>query len=279
MKTLELSDGSAVPLLGMGTWKMQGETCREAVRDALEIGYRHIDTAQMYENESDVGAAIRESGLPRDEVFVCTKVWWERGGSKEDAAASIDESLERLGLEQVDLLLMHWPPPGGMGPILEAMTEAHVAGKARLLGVSNCTTKLVEEARAIAPIACNQVEYHPFLSQRAVIEQARELGMWVTAYCPLAQGKVMDHPTIAQLALRIGKTPVQVVLRWLLEQDHVAAIPKAESAAHRRDNLAALDFELTPTQHEAITMLARDDRLIDPEWAPDWTTETADTTD
>jgi 2,5-diketo-D-gluconate reductase B len=271
MKNIELTDGRTIPALGFGTWQLTGEECLDGVRDALDAGYRHIDTAQFYDNEAEVGRALSDSDVDREDVFLTTKIWWEHE-SKESASRSIDDSLKRLGTDRVDLLMLHWPrPDGANAPILEAMLDAQASGKAGLLGVCNFTPELLDDALAVAPVACNQVEYHPFLSQDRVLAACRERGLWVTAYSPLARGKVAGHPTLTQIGLLKEKTPAQIALRWLLDQDGIAAIPKSSSPVRRRENLALDDVALTDNDRATVQYLSRRrERQIDPDWAPRW---------
>jgi 2,5-diketo-D-gluconate reductase B len=274
MKRIELTDGRTIPALGFGTWRLAGRDCVDGVRDALEAGYRHVDTAQFYDNEAEVGRALSESSVDRDDVFLATKVWWEHE-SKESAARSIDESLTKLGTDRVDLLMLHWPRrDGANAPILEAMLEAQASGKAGLLGVCNFTPELLDDALAVAPLVCNQVEYHPFLNQDRVLAACRERGLWVTAYSPLARGKVASHPTLTQIGLLKEKTPAQIALRWLLDQEGVAVIPKSSSPARRRENLDLDDVVLTDNDRATVEFLSRRrERQIDPDWAPRWEPE------
>lgn len=274
MKNIQMTDGTTIPALGFGTWKMTGQDCLDGVRDALAAGYRHIDTAQFYDNEPEVGRAVADADVARDDVFLTTKVWWEHD-DKAAVAKSIDTSLEKLGIDRVDLLMLHWPRPDGKNaPILEAMAEAQAEGKATHLGVCNFTPELLDDALAVAPIVCNQIEYHPFLNQDRVLEACRERGLWVTAYSPLAQGKVADHPTLTQMGLLRQKTPAQVALRWLLDQQSVAVIPKSSSPERRRENLELDDVVLSDNDRATVDFLTRRrERLIDPDWAPRWEPE------
>ena len=263
-------DEHRVPALGFGTWQIEGEECVDAVRDALDLGYRHLDTAEMYGNEAEVGRAIQDSGVPRDEVFLTTKVWWENL-SYDDCIRAADASLQRLRTDRVDLLLIHWPNPRlPLDEPLRAMQTLQGDGKITHLGVSNFTPSLLEKAAARAPIACNQVEYHPFLGQDEVLEVVRDHNMMLTAYCPLAQGEISNEPVLREIGERHGKSPAQVTLRWLLQQDRVAAIPKSASADHRRENLDVFDFELSRDEMHRISGLERGEHLIDPSFAPEW---------
>ena len=266
--------GARVPALGFGTYPLAGNGGRRAIAEAIGVGYRHIDTAQMYGNQSDVGAAIKASKVDRVELFVTTKI-----DNGHHAAArvkqSTEESLKKLGTDYVDLLLIHWPVRAvPLGETLDAMAALKTAGKVRHLGVSNFNVKLLVEAagRHGVELLCNQVEYHPYLSQRDVLGELARLGMMLTAYCPVAHGKVAKDPVIAGIAKRLGKTPVQVTLRWLIEQNNVAAIPKASSRAHMEENFSIFDFALTDADRKAIDALgAPSGRIVDPGgWAPAW---------
>lgn len=269
MHTLTV-DGAKMPALGFGTFKLTGVTCRLAVRAALDVGYRHIDTARMYDNEGDVGAAIRESGVAREEIFLTTKVWFE-DLSPEGIEEQLTRSLRDLDTDYVDLALVHWPNDEfPLDATLNALNEHKEEGRTRAIGVSNFTTKLVDEALEHAPIACNQVEYHPLLDQSALLEQARANGFALTAYSPLAQGKVLDEKPVCEIAQRHEREPAQVVVRWLIQQDGVAAIPRSSEPDHIRANFEVRDFELTPDEMDALSRLARGERQIDPSWAPQW---------
>ena len=259
-----------MPLLGFGTWQLTGRDCEVGVRDALELGYRHIDTARMYGNEAEVGQGLHDSGLNRDEVFVTTKLWYS------DLSAigvhdHVERSLRALRTEYVDLLLIHWPSQRvPLAETLGAMIEARDAGRAKHLGVANFPTALLREALEHAPLICDQVEYHPYLGQPALLALARERDLMLTAYSPLAQGAVLRDPVVTQIAEEHRKSPGQVVLRWLLDQPNVAAIPKASSHEHRAANLDVFDFELSDEERGAIAGLERGGRTIDPSFGPVW---------
>lgn len=254
MKFIE-TKGARIPALGLGTWRLTGSACERTVRAALEMGYRHIDTASIYGNEAEVGAALRRSGVPREEVFLTTKVWRDSLGY-EPAKRSVAESLHRLGLDHVDLVLIHWPGPG-IAETLHAFAELRAAGRTRWIGVSNFDANLLREAieEQHADLLCNQVEYHPLNPQREVLEYGRRKGLMLTAYSPLAKGRLVDNPALARIGTAHGKTPAQVVLRWLIEQDGVAAIPKAGSEAHLAANLAIFDFTLSAAERATIDAL------------------------
>jgi 2,5-diketo-D-gluconate reductase B len=262
--------GTLVPALGFGTWPLKGDECREAVRDALSIGYRHVDTARMYGNEEEVGRGLQEGGVPREEIFLTTKLWYTEL-TRSKVIDSLHSSLRRLQTEYVDLLLVHWPSSTvPLGETMEAMTGLQREGKVRQVGVSNFPPNLLKEALGHAPVFCNQVEYHPFLGQTALLEVCRQNDVLLTAYSPIAHGAVMEEPVLQAIGQKYGKSPVQVTLRWLVQQPHVAAIPKAASPERRRQNFDIFDFELTPAEMEQVFGLDRRKRLINPSHAPEW---------
>jgi 2,5-diketo-D-gluconate reductase B len=263
-----------MPQLGLGTFRLQGQQAIDSVRNGLELGYRHIDTAQIYGNEADVGSALAASNLARDEVFVTTKIWLDNLAG-EALAPSLKESLRKLRLEQVDLTLVHWPSPGAAVPVAESMQAllgAREQGFTGAIGISNFPVALMREAiDAVGAhnIATNQVELHPYLQNRTVAAFAREMGIHVTAYMPLAYGKVMDDPVIAAIAARMNATPAQVTLAWLMAKDH-AVIPSSTKRANLASNLAASSLMLTQDDVRAIDALDRGERLVSPEFAPVW---------
>ena len=267
------ASGAEIPKLGFGTWKLKGEDATSAVETALSTGYRHIDTAQVYENEGEVGAALRTSGVAREDVFVTTKVWMDRfaAGDLED---SVKESLARLDLDHVDLVLLHWPNPDfPLAETIGALNEARSAGLTRHIGVSNFTTAWLGEAVACsdAPLAANQVEYHPFLDQTPVMDAVKDYAMALTAYCPIAQGWVFEAPVLKAIAEKHGKSPAQIALKWLINQDPVAAIPRSSRPEHIRSNFEIFDIDLSDEEMARIGSLkSSTDRLIDPGWAPAW---------
>ncbi|HET6725212.1 MAG TPA: aldo/keto reductase [Gammaproteobacteria bacterium] len=267
------SHGTRIPSLGFGTFMLKPADARRMVEAALDIGYRHIDTAQLYRNEAEVGAAIAASPVGRDDIFLTTKVWIERFHAG-DLEASVDESLGRLKTDYVDLLLLHWPNADvPLEETLAALLKVKHAGKAKNIGVSNFNTALVQQAVEIVgaeALVTNQVEYHPFLSQQKVLAQARQFGLLLTAYCPLAQGKVVDNDTLRDIGEMHGKSAAQVALRWLLQQDGVIAIPRTRNENHARDNFAVFDFELDHDEMGRIDNLLGDDRRISPGIAPEW---------
>lgn len=267
------ANGASIPVIGLGTFTLTGETCERAVVSAIEEGYRHIDTAAMYGNEREVGAGLRASGIARNEVFVTTKVWLD-DIAPSDLERSAAESLRRLGLDEVDLLLIHWPNAAvPVAASTGALCEAKRRGLARHVGVSNYPVALLRDAlrHASEPLSCNQVESHPFLDQSAVRAACREAGMALVAYCPLGRSGVFGDPTLRAIAEAHGRTVSQVVLRWHVEQPGTVAIPKSGTPAHIAENIDVFDFMLTDDEMRRISALARPDgRVIDPSFAPAW---------
>ena len=263
--------GVSVPALGLGTWQLTGDAAREAVEHALSAGYRHVDTAQVYKNEAEVGAGLAASAVPRADVFLTTKVWRDHMGAGR-LAPSVDESLRKLGTDYVDLLLLHRPNDDvPLDQMLEDLDAVRRAGKARLVGVSNYPAGLLRRSLGAVPdLATDQVEYHPFLDQSALLDVVRGRGMVLTAYSPLAQGAVLEDETLADIAAAHGASPAQVALAWLLGQDRVVAVPRSASAAHREGNLAAAELALTDEDRARIDALPKDRRVVDPDFAPDW---------
>ncbi|MDQ4106089.1 MAG: aldo/keto reductase [Actinomycetota bacterium] len=249
--------GERVPSIGLGTWRLSGGACAEAVENALSLGYRHIDTAQMYDNEEEVGRGISSSGVGREEIFLVTKLSTSNF-TREKALRSGRESVKRLGADYVDLLLMHWPNPSvPLEETLDAMRELQEEGSVRHIGVSNFPASMVEEATRHAEIFCNQVEYHPRNPQDELAAQAKELDYLLTAYSPVAKGRIKDDPTLKEIGEAHGKTPAQVALRWLVQQEKVAAIPKAQGREHQESNLDIFDFELSEEEMRRISGLGR----------------------
>lgn len=242
--------GESVPKIGLGTWQLQGETCRQTVRAALEMGYRHVDTAQAYDNERQVGRAIAASAVPREEVFLATKVW-PGHRTRESIVNAATSSLARLGVEYVDLLLIHWPHPlASIAEVMVALNDCKGRGLTRHVGVSNFTTEQLQMARAAsnAPVFTDQVQFHPYSPQRDLRAYCRAHDVLLTAYSPLARGGVLRDDVLAEIGVKYGKSPAQVALRWAVQQEGVVAIPKASSERHLRENLDVFDFELSDAE-------------------------------
>lgn len=259
---------------GLGTFRLEGEQAEQSVRMGLELGYRHIDTAQIYGNEADVGRAIAGSGIPRAEIFLTTKVWLENLG-EDRFLESVRESLQKLHTDYVDLLLIHWPA-GEQGPpmadYLKRLADTKTSGLARAIGVSNFTTTQVEEAVAIlgeGAIATNQVEIHPYFQNRRVVEYCRQRGIAVTGYMPLAYGKVLNDETLGQIAGSHRVGIAEVVLAWSLARG-IVTIPSSTNRTHLASNLAAQSLQLTPAELRQIDALERGERLVNPGFAPAW---------
>ena len=263
-------DSQTVPSLGFGTWALRGQECVTGVVSALSIGYRHIDTAQMYENEREVGQAIGQSGVARDEIFLTTKLKLPNF-VRCKVITSTEESLQKLGMDYVDLMLLHWPNQDvPLAETLSALNELREEGKVRHIGVSNFPPSMVEEAARHSRVFCNQVEYHPYLSQERLRKQATSMDYLLTAYCPLAQGRVRKDAGLKDIGGTYGKAGTQVALRWLIQQANVSAIPKAAGLEHQAANFDIFDFELSDDHMEQIHAMSGEKRLVNPGLAPDW---------
>lgn len=267
------ANGAAIPAIGFGTWQLTGDTCRKAVEFALEAGYRHLDTAAMYGNEEEVGAALKSSGLARDAIFLTTKVRPDEvaPGQLERAA---EASVKRLGVDQVDLLLIHWPRADlSAAEMMKGLCAAKRQGLARHVGVSNFPSALLREAIALSsePLVTNQCEYHPYLNQHAVLAACRENGVAFTSYSPLGRGKMLEEPVIVEIATLHGKPASQVVLRWQVQQPGIVAIPRSSGRDHIVENIGVFDFALSDDEMARISALARPGgRVVSPAWAPHW---------
>ena len=256
---INLNDGNTIPQLGFGTYQIDPQDTVEAVSQALEIGYRHIDTAEMYGNEAEVGEAIRASGIDRGEIFVTSKLnnsFHEPG----DAREAFDTTLSKLGMDYVDLFLIHWPLPtrfnGDYVSTWQTLEEFHRDGRSRSIGVSNFQPDHLERLAAETDTvpAINQIEVHPYFTNDAARAYGREHGIATEAWSPIAQGGVLDDSTIAQIAEKAGKTPAQVILRWHLQLDHIV-FPKSVTPSRMRENFDLFDFELEQDDVEAISAL------------------------
>lgn len=269
--------GARIPARGFGTFQLRDDICRNAVAAALDIGYRHIDTAAMYGNEVEVGEAIRDSAAGRDDIFVTTKVWTD--DIEENALlSSARASLGRLGLDRVDLLLIHWPNRTiPLSSSIKGLCRARQEGLTSHIGVSNFPVAMLEEAAALAathgePLVANQCEHHPFLDQSKVIAACEAHGIAFTSYSPLGRGDIVKNEIVDDIAKTHGRKPSQVILRWHLQQK-IVAIPRSSTPAHIADNFAIEDFELSATDMARISALHRKDgRMVTPAFAPDWDT-------
>ncbi|MGK6315342.1 aldo/keto reductase [Neorhizobium sp. DT-125] len=268
------ANGANIPALGFGTFRMPDEDVARVLPEALKLGFRHVDTAQIYGNEASVGEAIANSGIPRADIFLTTKVWVDKVGHGA-FIASVDESLKKLKTDYVDLLLLHWPQSEmPLADRIGALNELRQAGKVKNIGVSNFSTALMAEAVKLsdAPIATNQVEYHPYLDQTKVLTEARKTGMSVTAYYLMADGKVPKDPLLKEIGARHGKTAAQVTLRWAIQQKDVVALSKTATVSRLPENFDVFDFALSLEEMEAIHGLAKPDgRIVSPgHLAPVW---------
>jgi len=267
-------EAHGIPLIGLGTWELRGRTCARMVEQALRLGYRHIDTAELYDNEHEVGEGLRAAGLKRDAVFITTKVWPSHFAPR-DLERSAQQSLTRLRLPYVDLLLLHWPNPQiPLRDTLGALCKVKREGLTRQIGVSNFTVALIEEAVKLAdePLVCNQIEVHPFIDQSKVIVACRRHGMTIVAYSPVARGGASRHKVLARIGKGHGKTAAQVSLRFLVQQG-IVVIPRTSRLERLSENLAIFDFELSESEMAEIARLARrDGRIVDYAYSgsPQW---------
>jgi 2,5-diketo-D-gluconate reductase B len=266
------TQGISFPRLGFGTFRMQGDVCRTAVESALELGYTHIDTAAMYGNEEAVGAALASSSIARRDLHITTKVWHDQL-TPDAIRASLDTSLNKLQLDYVDLFMVHWPAAEmDLPAIFETLAKLKAEGRTRAIGVCNFTLALLRTVvdDIGAPIACNQIEYHVLLDQTPIRSYLASKGIPIVAYCPLAQGTLAENPALIAIGAKHGASPAQVALKWLLDQDGVAAIPKAQRAASQKANLEALKLELDDDDRRIIAALPKDQRFVKPPFAPAW---------
>jgi diketogulonate reductase-like aldo/keto reductase len=265
-------NGAKIPVIGLGTWELSGRTCARVVEQALRLGYRHIDTAQVYDNEREVGEGVRASGVRRDDIFITTKIWTNHFAPN-DLERSVKESLVRLRLPSVDLLLLHWPNPHvPLSETLGALAHAKRLGLTRHIGVSNFTVALIEEATALCPepLVCDQVEYHPYLDQAKVKAACDQHGLALVAYSPIAKGRIKNDETLVKIGRAHRKTPAQVCLRWLVQQN-ISAIPRTSRIERLSENIEIFDFELSAEEMSQVSALARPKgRLTDFGFAPKW---------
>ena len=264
--------GARIPAVGLGTWDLRRGTCVRMVEQALRLGYRHVDTAEMYGNEREVGEGLRASGISRDDVFITTKVWPDNLAPA-DLERSTKESLARLRLSHVDLLLIHWPSPRiPLADTIGALCRMKQAGFARHIGISNFTVPLIEEAVRLAtqPLVTNQIEWHPYIDQSKVAAACRRHGLSVTAYSPIARGRAGDDAQLRLIGTHHHKTAGQVSLRFLIQEGAVV-IPRTSKPERLKENMTIFDFELDPAEMDAIRKLADESaRVVDWSGAPNW---------
>jgi 2,5-diketo-D-gluconate reductase B len=265
---------SILPSPGFGTFRLKDETVRDAVANALDLGYRHIDTAQIYKNEADVGQVIADSGIARDDIFLTTKVWFDNL-DKAQFRPSVEQSLSKLKTSRVDLLLIHWPSPDYEVPMETYLNELKAMqdeGLTRYIGVSNFTMGQLDEAIRVlgeGVLLTNQIEVHPFLPNRAVVDHCKANDITVTGYMPLAVGAVNEDPVLQEIAKEKGVTPAQVALAWINQRD-IVTIPSSTKREHMLSNLEAFKLTLTDDEMDRVGTLARDERIANPDFAPEW---------
>lgn len=266
------ANGARIPLVGLGTWDLRGKTCARMVEEAIRFGYRHIDTASMYGNEAAVGEGLRASGVPRDEVFITTKVW-QSDLAPRDFERSTRDSLDKLKLPSVDLLLIHWPNSSiPLAGTIGALCKMKREGVARHIGVSNFTVALIEEAVKLStePLVCNQVECHPLLDQSKVIAATRKHGMALVAYSPIARGRVKGDAVLTRIGKVHGKSAAQICLRFLVQQN-IVVIPRTSKSERLKENFSLFDFKLSPVEMTEIARLGSlDGRIVEWGGAPQW---------
>tara|TARA_R110002012_G_scaffold102626_1_gene242130 strand:- start:343 stop:1170 length:828 start_codon:yes stop_codon:yes gene_type:complete len=268
------ANGADIPALGFGTFRMPGEDVLRIVPKALDVGFRHIDTAQIYGNEAEVGSAIAGSSVARQDIFLTTKVWVDKF-RHDDFIASVEESLKKLKTDYVDLLLLHWPKMEvPLAEQIGALNEVRKAGKVRHIGVSNYSIQLMADAVALsdAPIVTNQIEVHPYIDQSKVMAAAKETGMSITSYYAMADGKVFEDDVLKELGAKYGKSVAQIVLRWVIQHDGLIALSKTVGEKRVVENFDIFDFEISTADMQAISALARPDgRIVSPDGlAPVW---------
>jgi 2,5-diketo-D-gluconate reductase B len=266
------SHGARIPIVALGTWQLNGDACVKLVSEALRIGYRHLDTARMYGNEVEVGEGIGASGVKRDDIFLTTKVWHEDLHAK-DFERSVEQSLGRLKLPYVDLILIHWPNPSvPLAETIGAMENVKKHGLARHIGVSNFTVALLDEAVRIAkePLVTNQIELHPFIDADKVVAVCRKHGIAITAYCPIARGSAAGDKVLARIGKAHGKSAAQVSLRYLVQQN-IIVLPRTSKVERLEENMAIFDFSLSEQEMAEIGKLAhRGGRVVDLAFSPAW---------
>lgn len=265
IKTYTLKTENSIPSLGLGTWRLSGIRGIKTVRKALELGYRHIDTAEIYNNQQEIGKAIKK--FDRSELFLTSKVW-KSNLHYEDVLDACDSTLKELNTSYLDLYLIHWPNRNvPLEETFKSMMELQRDGKVRSIGVSNFNIPLLKEAMRISefPICVNQVEFHPYLYQKELLNFCKENEIILTAYSPLSKGKVSRDETLKTVGEKYNKTPAQVTLRWMLQKD-IAVIPKASSTEHLKENLNVFEFELSEKDMKKVDSIQIKKRNVDTGW-------------
>ncbi|WP_163537185.1 aldo/keto reductase [Gracilibacillus sp. YIM 98692] len=260
--TLKLNNGKEIPAIGLGVYKVEaGDEVYQSVKSALEVGYRHIDTASLYGNEEGVGQAIKDSGIPREEIFVTTKVWNDEQGYEETKAA-FQRSLDRLQMDYVDLYLVHWPVPGKFKETYKALEEIYREGKAKSIGVSNFMPHHLEELMKDAEVTpvVNQIELHPQLQQDETREYCKKHGILIEAWAPLGKARYFDHPVLQELSSKHGKTPAQIIVRWQY-QSEIITIPKSVHKKRQEENVDIFDFDLSSDDMEKMASMNIEKRI------------------
>jgi diketogulonate reductase-like aldo/keto reductase len=268
--TLKLYTGVEMPRFGLGTFLSErGDTTRKAVLCALQAGYRHIDTAAVYGNEADVGSGVRDSGIPRSEIFITTKVWNDDQGY-DSTLRAFDASLARLKMDYVDMYLIHWPVTGKRLDTWRALAHLYEQKRCRAVGVSNFTIRHLKEIQAASPLVpmVNQFELHPFNSRKELVTYCQENGVAVTSYSPLVRGRKLTDPALATIAARYHKTPAQMAIRWVLQQN-IIVIPKSVHRERILENAQVFDFDIAPTDMALLDGLNENYSLVSGDWAPD----------
>ncbi|MBI2106279.1 aldo/keto reductase [Candidatus Woesearchaeota archaeon] len=268
MQSIKLKSGHEIPVLGLGTWQLKGDKCREAVKKAIELGYKHIDTAWIYDNQEEVGKGIKDSKVEREKLFVTSKVWTEHLGY-DDVLKQCNETLAQLDLNYLDLYLIHWPNKDiNLSETLRAFKKLVQEDKVRSIGISNFNVARVKEAKEKSeiPISINQVEYHAYLNQENLLKTCKENNIALTAYSPLARGEVLEDPILIKISNEVDKKPGQVALRWLIQKG-IIVIPKASSEEHIKENMEIFNFELSSRQMNDINNIQVKRRLVNPDFS------------
>ncbi len=271
MEYKKLNNNKKIPILGIGTWQLTGSTCTKAIQTALEQGYTHIDTAEAYGNEGDIGKALEQSKVNREDLVITSKLWMSHY-KHADAINACNASLEKLGTDYLDLYLMHWPDSKqDLRETMRAMKELYETNKIKAFGVSNFTIAHLKKAIPIAkeldfPITTNQIEFHPGLYQEELVNYCKDNDIAIEAYSPLTRGKINDDEVLKSIADKYNKTPAQIALRWIIDKD-IIAIPKASSEEHIVENLDIFDFTLDDEDAKSIDSLGSSNRLINPPFA------------